>query len=156
VATFLTVQPEMVMALMKKFGLPLLIAAISLLVVSVAISVKAEQPTKWACAFTTTAAYRGGNEEDRDPSLFKVAPEKFELTFLVVGTKGYAIGNVGSSEVAMVATDKGGLQFVERVQSGALQVTAIDIHGNAVHSRHTVWFDGVLLGEQHYGKCRQL
>ena len=120
---------------MKKFGLVLLIATLSLLVVLVAVPVKAEEPTKWECAFTTAASYGGGNEEDRDPSGFKVTPQQFALTFLVVGTKGYLLGNSGASEVEMVATYKGGLQFIERVRSGALQITAIDTHGNAATHR---------------------
>ena len=62
----------------------------------------------------------------------------------------------GAVEVALVATDSGGLQFIERFGSGALHITAIDINGNAVHSRHTVGFDGVLSGAQYYGKCRRL
>jgi hypothetical protein len=130
--------------------------SISLLVVSAVIPAKAQQPIKWECTITTAASYGGGNEKDRDPSRFEVAPQQLALTFLVEGMEGFVMGKNGAEEVALVATDSGGLQFIERVGSGALQITAIDINGNAVHSRHTVGFDGMLLGAQHYGKCRQL
>ena len=131
--------------------------SISLLVVSVAMpAVAQQQPIKWECIFTTASSYGGGNEKDRDPSQFEVTPQQLALTFLVEGMNGFVMGNNGAEEVALVATDSGGVQFIERVGSGALQITAIDANGNAVHSRHTVGFDGVLLGAQHYGKCRRL
>jgi hypothetical protein len=80
------------------------------------------------------------------------------MDFLAVDAKAYVIGNNGASEVTMVTTESGGsggLQFIERVGSGALQITAIDAHGNAVHSRHTV-LGGVLSPSQYYGACRKL
>ena len=107
------------------------------MVVSVAMPAVAQQkPIKWECIFTTASSYGGGNEKDRDPSRFVVNPQQLALTFLVEGMDGFVMGNNGAVEVALVATDSGGVQFI-------------------VHSRHTVAFDGVL-SAQHYGKCRRL
>ena len=110
------------------------------------------------CPFTTASSYEGRSEKDREASQFKVIPQQLALTFLVADTKAYVMGNNGASEVTMVTTESGGsggLQFIERVVSGALQITAIDAYGDAVHSRHTV-LGGVLRPSQYYGTCRKL
>lgn len=108
---------------------------------------------KWECRFTTSSVYRGGDEGTRNPQKYAVGPELFELTFLETPEKAYALGNNGSAEVVRVRTDRGGVQFIEKTTSGAIQLTAIDQYGNGAHSRSTVNFDGKLLAAQHYGTC---
>ena len=130
--------------------------SVSLIIILLAVAANAQPPVQWECTFTTAASYEGGNGSARDPNLFRVTPQALALTFLIVDATGYIVGNNGASEVTMVTTDSDGLQFIERVASGALQITAVDKYGNAVHSRHTVGFDGVLLGAQYYGNCRVL
>jgi hypothetical protein len=117
-----------------------------------AIPAQAAGPVTWKCSFEATTGYRGGNETVRSPNKFGIVPEKLELTFIDAGDKAYVVGNNGSNEVVRLAVHPGGVQFVERVGSGALQVTAIDSFGNAVHSRHTQ-MAGQLLAAQHYGRC---
>jgi len=111
---------------------------------------------KWQCEFTTASSYGGGDEKVRDARKFRTAPEAFSLVFLETPDKAYVLGNNGASEVARASTDSGGVQFIERTGSGALQLTAIDRNGNAAHSRSTVTFDGLLMAAQHYGSCRRL
>jgi hypothetical protein len=128
-----------------------LLPVVAVLVASAESS--AQTPTKWECTFTHAAGYRGGEEKKRDPARYTTKPEKLDLTFLEASGKAYILGNNGASEVARSPTDRGGIQFVERPASGVLQVTAIDQFGNAVHSRHTVGFEGDLIASQFYGSC---
>ena len=113
----------------------------------------AQTPTKWECNFTHVSVYQGGNEDKRDPAIYATKREKFELVFLEASDKAYVLGNNGAQEVARFYTDRSGIQFVERTVSGVLQVTAIDRHGNAAHSRHSVGFGGDLIASQYYGFC---
>ena len=132
------------------------VLAVVVALLSVPVLGSAQGPVKWECEFTAASSYRSGNEKVRDPGKFGAAPEVLSLTFLETNDKAFVLGNAGASEVARIPTESGGVQFVERTGSGALQLTAIDKNGNAAHSRSTVNFDGVLMAAQHYGSCRRL
>jgi hypothetical protein len=119
----------------------------------VPVFASAQGAFKWQCEFTTASSYAGGNENVRDARQFRIGPETLSLVFLETPDKAYVLGNNGASEVARVPTDSGGVQFIERTGSGALQLTAIDRNGNAAHSRSTVSSDGLLMAAQHYGRC---
>jgi hypothetical protein len=138
--------------LRKHDALGLRTVAVAALVAVCWSTAHGQSVNKWVCNFSTAATYAGGEETARDPSKFRVQRQAFTLTF-VEDTKSYVVGNAGAAEVGRVQTDKGGVQFIERTGSGALQLTAFDAFGNAAHSRSTVGFDGVLMAAQHYGKC---
>ncbi len=66
--------------------------------------------------------------------------------------KAYLIGNLGSSEVSLTIGSLG-LTFVERLPTGAVQMTTTNKATNkAVHSRHTL-FEDELWPSQFYGSC---
>ena len=129
---------------------------LSILMIAFAMAVQAQAPIKWECEFRTASTYAGDGEKERNPDKFVVSKQPLSLTFLEADQKAFVLGNAGAAEVALLRTDRGGLQFIERTGSDALQVTALDAFGNATHSRHTVNFDGQLLAAQHYGKCKKL
>jgi hypothetical protein len=65
--------------------------------------------------------------------------------------KAYALGNNASSEVTL-HRGLSGLSFIEILTSGAVQTTTVDNHGNAVHSRNTIFLDRIM-PSQFYGRC---
>lgn len=127
------------------FGLAVLLAA---------EAAAAKPTTTWKCVFGASATYLGKSENTWSANEFGIRVERFELTFIDVGEKAYVVGNAGSSEVFRipVASGAGGIQFIEQTGSGAVQVTAIDAMGNAVHSRHSQ-VAGRLVPAQYYGRC---
>lgn len=118
------------------------------------------QPTTtWHCTFSAMSSYIGGDELVLEPRRFVVSPAALELRFIDTGERAFVLGNNGSSEVQRVPVQPAGMQFVERTGTGALQVTAIDVHGNATHSRHTqlsLAKGRMLMAAQYYGSCTKI
>jgi len=70
-----------------------------------------------------------------------------------VDGSAFIIGNNGVAEVQAISGNRA-TSFVERLPSGAVQVTVIDLTTTrAVHSRHTVKLGGGILPSQYYGTC---
>lgn len=63
------------------------------------------------------------------------------------------VGSYGQVEVTPIEGVDGVVTFVEVTPSGAVQVTAIERDGGAVHSRHTIFPSGKVLESQVRGTC---
>lgn len=75
------------------------------------------------------------------------------LTFHWNGDSAVLVGGSGQGEVTPIEGIGGVVTFVEVTPSGAVQVTAIESDGGAVHSRHTIFPGGEVLESQVRGTC---
>jgi len=110
------------------------------------------QHTEWDCRFSRAVTYDGGTEKNLDVAKYSLGPDKFELKFIDDNKEAYLV-SVPPTQVARSPNAFGGIQYIEITNPGAVQVTALDKHGNAVHSRHTVMPDGTITASQYYGRC---
>jgi hypothetical protein len=97
---------------------------------------------RWNCTFPIVAN-PNGVARDQD----------FQMLFALDDTTGKAslTGRNGVAEVAAIAGDRA-LTFLERLPSGAIQITTIDAGGHSVHSRHILAGES-LVPSQSYGTC---
>ena len=81
----------------------------------------------------------------------KSGNEEMIIKFLIDDDKAYMLGNGGSNQVVMFS----GLavSFVEVTGLKNITVTTVDDDKQAVHSRNSVGFDGLLIASQYYGSC---
>lgn len=104
-------------------------------------SAEARAP-QWTCVYPTVANPAGAF---KDHSL--------ALTFNIdeSGKLATVTGASGTHAVEVFAGTEG-LTFIDRLKTGAIQVTTIDSSGKSVHSQHTL-LNGLLVPSQSYGKC---
>lgn len=97
---------------------------------------------RWKCSYGSIASPKG------------LASEQFNLEFTLdsVTHKAFIVGNAGMSPVD-AAGGNGGITFLERLPTGAVQTTTIANDGASVHSRHTM-IGGKLTPSQYYGRCQ--
>jgi hypothetical protein len=119
---------------------------LSLLLIAVVLNIPTApaetKVLKWVCTYTAVANPGG---------VFR--NQSLALTFSIDDAGKHAVmtGNRGTHNVELYAgTDA--LTFVDRLKTGAIQVTTIDSSGKSVHSQHTI-LGGLLIPSQSYGKC---
>jgi hypothetical protein len=96
----------------------------------------------WACTYPKVS---NANGVSGDQDL------KFTFTIDDVTGKATIAGNAGTSGVELFAGPHG-ITFLQRLPSGAIQMTSIDASGMSVHSRHSV-VGHALVPSQSYGRC---
>jgi hypothetical protein len=96
----------------------------------------------WTCAYPKVS---NANGVANDQAL------NFVFTVDDVTGKAMAVGSAGKRGVEIFA-GQGGITFLERLPSGAVQITSIDASGTSVHSRHAL-AGGQLIPSQSYGRC---
>jgi hypothetical protein len=97
---------------------------------------------QWTCAYPKVSNANGVTGD-----------QELAFTFTVDDVTGKAavIGGAVRSNVEIFA-GTGSITFLERLPSGAVQITSIDSSGSSVHSRHRL-IGGQLLPSQSYGRC---
>lgn len=95
------------------------------------------------CKFTSVSSPEG----------FERLNKSWDMKFITDDrTKNsYIVGHAGTEPVTLV-NNAGGLSFVEVTASGNIQITALTLSGEAVHSRNSIIRDK-LVPSQYYGKC---
>ncbi|MBL8908827.1 MAG: hypothetical protein JNM20_19305 [Rhizobiales bacterium] len=97
---------------------------------------------KWSCTYPATANPGG---------VFKREPQ--ELIFGIDETGEHAtVTRAQGTHAVEVFAGTDGLTFIDRLKSGAVEVTTIDSAGKSVHSRHAI-LGGLLIPSQSYGTC---
>jgi len=106
-----------------------------------------------AVAYGATTSYTCKFAVEATPKGLSKQASPFELRFVVDSStrKAYLMGNLGSSEVAVIPNTDG-ISFLEITASGNVMVTAVTNSGEAVHSRNGIMFKE-LVPSQFYGKC---
>jgi hypothetical protein len=98
---------------------------------------------RWTCVYPGGVSPNGSFKEEF----------KLEFVFDDVTEKAVMIGNQGTPDVAFYAGPFG-VTFMERLPTGAVQVTTIAKEGDSVHSRHTMMSDKKIIPTQYYGRCK--
>lgn len=116
-----------------------------------ALAALASAPGAYASALSMTCAFdhRCGAEQG-------CGATELSMIFHFDDATGaaFVIGNNGVAEVQVIEGPDA-TSFVERLPSGAVQVTVIDRIGlHAVHSRNTVPEGGAIEPSQYYGACK--
>ena len=131
----------------------LIVALLASAMVFVTANASAQSPWYLRCTFTHASI----SYEEFSPAAFSVSEvEEFVLIYYVDANEIRLFGNVGSSVIDYSAGPLDVLTFTEVTPLGVHQITVVDQRGNAVHSRHTVGFGGVIMPSQYYGRCERL
>ena len=97
---------------------------------------------EWSCTYPIVANPNGVTRD-----------QDFKMLFALDDVTGKAIstGSNGPKEVTVIAGERV-ITFLERLPSGTIRATSIDVEGRSVHSRHTM-INGSLVPSQSYGAC---
>lgn len=98
---------------------------------------------KFECHFSFYSSIEGMKSDGQ--------PFTFDIHFDSVSRDAFVQGSIGISPIE-VNVGNAGISFIEKLGSGATNVTTINQRGFAVHSRHPL-IGGGIVASQYYGEC---